>query len=106
MGKFKEGYDARRNGGGRPKIPPEFKKGCREFTDTEVLAAWKEEVLTRGEHWMKAAELLAAYGHGRPTQQIEIDYDSMPDEELWRHMAEAVRLREQDKAQPVEEPIQ
>jgi hypothetical protein len=57
-------------GGGRPKIPSEFRQKCRSFTP-ELFDAWRQEVLERGEHWMKAAELIAAYGEGRPAQSVE-----------------------------------
>lgn len=57
-------------GPGRPKVPDEFKAKCRKATNDLVFNAWKEEVETRGEHWPKAAEMLAAYGHGKPTQPV------------------------------------
>lgn len=62
--------EPRKAGPGRPKVPSEFKEKCKAFTDSTVLPAWQQEVAERGEHWMKAAELLAAYGHGRPHQAI------------------------------------
>jgi hypothetical protein len=66
---FKKGISG--NPGGRPKVPSEFKRQCSDFTDTHVLEAWKQEVVDRGEHWVRASELLAAYGKGKPPQSIE-----------------------------------
>lgn len=40
--------------------------------DEHVFAAWRNEVLERGEHWPKAAELLAAYGYGKPAQTVDL----------------------------------
>lgn len=80
--------DQRINPGGRPKVPPEFKRRCSDFTDTHVLAAWEQEVIGRGEHWLKASELLAAYGKGRPTQAVEVKVSELSDEQL---VAEARR---------------
>jgi hypothetical protein len=70
-GQFVKGADPRRNPGGRPKIPSEFKQKCRDFTREQLFDAWSQEVLERGEHWMKAAELIAAYGEGKPPQAVE-----------------------------------
>lgn len=61
------------NPGGRPKISAEFKDKCRVFTDSTVLPAWQQEISERGEHWVKCAELIAAYGHGKPTQAVTGD---------------------------------
>lgn len=60
-----------KGGPGRPPVPAEFKKRCSDFTDATVVPAWVEEVETRGPNWMKAAELLAAYGKGKPSQPLE-----------------------------------
>lgn len=67
--KFEKGN---KGGPGRPPIPAEFKEKCRAFTDSTVREAWEQEVIKRGDHWMKAAELLAAYGHGKPAQSIDL----------------------------------
>lgn len=67
--KYEKGQSG--NPGGRPKIPDEFKEKCREFSST-VFEKWKTEVTNGGENWMKAAELIVAYGHGRPAQGVEV----------------------------------
>jgi hypothetical protein len=81
------GAGNRANPGGRPKELEEFRKKARSAVDEHVLQAWVDEVqvkprprvtltgtievLERGEHWMKASELLAAYGYGKPAQPVE-----------------------------------
>jgi hypothetical protein len=62
------------NGGGpgRPKIPNEFKEMCRQFSP-QVFAKWKQEVEQGGDNWLKAGELIVAYGHGKPTQPLGND---------------------------------
>lgn len=69
-GKFQKGQTG--NPRGRPKVADDFKLKCRRVVDETVFAAWKEEVETRGDHWPKAAELLAAYGYGKPAQAVEL----------------------------------
>lgn len=58
------------NPGGKPKIAEEFREKCRRVVDDHVLAAWTHEVETMGDNWIKASELLAAYGYGRPAQPV------------------------------------
>lgn len=77
------------NPGGRPKIAEAFRASCRAFVDEHVLQAWQNEVLTLGKDWLRASELLAAYGYGRPTQTVEVRPETLTDEEL-RKEAEAV----------------
>lgn len=67
---FKKG-EPRKAGPGRPKVPEEFKAKCKAYTDETVLPRWIREVEEDGPNWVKAAELIAAYGHGKPSQQIQ-----------------------------------
>ena len=57
-------------GPGRPRIPSEFKAKCKKATDEHVFKAWLSEVENKGDHWPKAAEMLAAYGYGKPSQPL------------------------------------
>jgi hypothetical protein len=81
------------NPGGRPKVIEAFRLKARAAVDEHVLQAWIDEILPkpravrvageevivtdRGPEWMRAAELLAAYGYGRPTQPLS-DSDGSP----------------------------
>ena len=60
------------NPGGRPKIASEFKRKAQAAVDEHVLQAWIDEVVSRGKEWMKASELLAAYGMGKPSQSVAV----------------------------------
>lgn len=60
------------NPNGRPKVVEEFRERCRAFVDSHVVDAWQKEVTNLGENWLKAAELLAAYGYGKPAQSLEV----------------------------------
>lgn len=60
------------NPNGRPKIVEEFRDRARKATDEWVLKSWIAEVQEMGKDWVKASELLAAYGYGRPSQGIEL----------------------------------
>jgi hypothetical protein len=73
---FKKGESP--NPGGRPKLLPEFRAKCRAVVDESVIQRWTTEVVgteengwTPGPDWLRASELLAAYGYGRPTQAVE-----------------------------------
>lgn len=57
---------------GRPKVVEEFKERCRRAVDERVISAWISEVESLGDSWLKASELLAAYGYGRPAQSVEL----------------------------------
>lgn len=65
---FKKGQSGNPNG--RPKVNEEFRARCRAFVDSNVIQAWQSEVVAFGENWVKCAELLAAYGYGKPTQVV------------------------------------
>ena len=60
------------NSSGRPKVAEEFRDRARKATDEFVIAAWISEVESMGDNWIKASELLAAYGYGRPAQSMEL----------------------------------
>lgn len=60
------------NPGGRPKVAGEFRLKARAVVDELVLAAWENEVRSLGENWMRASELLAAYGYGKPSQTVDV----------------------------------
>ena len=59
------------NPSGRPKENVEFLARCKSAVDKYVIDAWLVEVEHFGPNWMKASELLAAYGYGKPTQRLE-----------------------------------
>jgi hypothetical protein len=86
--------DPRINAGGRPKVPSEFKRRCSDFTDEHVVAAWEQEVMQRGENWVRASELLAAYGKGKPTQPVEdvTNYESSSTKHLLAQLPEALAV--------------
>lgn len=81
---FKPGQSG--NPAGRPKIAEEFRQKARKAVDEHVLSAWVDElevkprevitvagpvdVVARGKEWMRASELLAAYGYGKPSQPV------------------------------------
>ena len=54
------------NPAGRPKVVEAFRDRCRKAVDEHVIDAWIEEIESRGEYWLKASELVAAYGCGKP----------------------------------------
>lgn len=61
------------NPNGRPKVADEFRTKARAVVDELVLAAWENEVRCMGDDWLRASELLAAYGYGRPNQSVEVN---------------------------------
>lgn len=82
---FKEGQSG--NPGGRRRMPDALKVKCENATE-EVIDAWIDEVRLktrtiraqgghlvevecRGEDWIKASQLIAAYAYGEPTKQVE-----------------------------------
>lgn len=67
-GSFKKGQSG--NPSGKPKLDREFRDRCRKAVDEKVIDAWINEVECMGTNWLKASELLAAYGYGRPTQPV------------------------------------
>ncbi len=60
------------NPSGRPKDLPEFRRRAREAVNEHVLQKWIDEVTSGGDDWMKASELLAAYGYGKPSQTVDL----------------------------------
>lgn len=58
-------------GPGRPKVPSDFRESCRSYTP-QAFARLTKEIEDDGPLWFKAAELLLAYGEGRPPQGIEL----------------------------------
>ncbi len=68
---FKPGESG--NPGGRPKETPEFRLKARVAVDKYVIDKWIDEVATGGDDWIKASELLAAYGYGKPSQSFEVN---------------------------------
>ena len=79
------------NPGGRPKLDQELRVRAKKLVDDKVIAYWEDEIterqreimtpagpmdmVCRGKDAMKAAELLAGYGYGRPAQSIESKVD-------------------------------
>jgi hypothetical protein len=74
---FKPGQSG--NPGGRPRNSGpvlEFRQRCREFMERKGWAVLEEIATTqRDRDSIKAVELMAAYGYGRPTQPISGDAD-------------------------------
>ena len=60
------------NVSGRPAVAVEFQARARKLVDELVLKAWEAEVRSMRDDWMKASELLAAYGYGKPSQSLDI----------------------------------
>ena len=74
-------------GHGRPKVAEEFRERAKKAVDEVVFRAWLEEceerertvitpagpfeIVQRGKEWMRASELLAAFGYGKPAQTVE-----------------------------------
>lgn len=61
------------NPSGRPKVAISFRLSCREAVDKDCFPLWVKEVQTNGKNAMKASELLAAYGYGKPTEYVVVD---------------------------------
>lgn len=82
------------NPGGRPTIATEFRRKAGDAVDAHVLKAWTDEVKKRGPNWMRASELLAAYGVGKPTVHVELnditDPKQAPISELIEKLPEAL----------------
>lgn len=68
--RWKKGYCP--NPKGRPKLPEEFRQRCASLVDDLVIHAWQHEVSTKGKNWIRASELLAYYGKGKPKLEIEL----------------------------------
>lgn len=83
---FAKGKSA--NPGGRPKLDRELRIRAKKLVDDKVIAYWEDEITERtreiitpagpmdmtcrGKDAMKASELLAAYGYGKPVQGVEL----------------------------------
>lgn len=75
---------------GRPKVAEEFRAECRDFSPT-AFAKLKAEVAKKGENWFRAAELILAYAHGKPTQPVAVSpFDEWTDERLEARFAELI----------------
>ena len=68
-GKFEKGKSG--NPTGRPKVVEAFRDRARSAVDALVLERWVQEVESQGDEWMRASELLAAYGYGKPSSAPE-----------------------------------
>lgn len=61
------------NPNGRPKVVEAFATRCRLAVDILVIEAWIDEVKSMGDNWLEASKLLAAYGYGKPTENVKVD---------------------------------
>lgn len=86
-GRFGAGNNA--NPGGRPKALENLRQRALDIVTSKVVDAWEAELELktrivghtkdgepihdeqRGKDWVKCSELLAAYGAGKPVQQVE-----------------------------------
>lgn len=59
------------NPGGRPKLRDVVRERSAKAVDEHVVGAWIQEVVSRGDDWVKCSELLAAYGIGKPASAPE-----------------------------------
>ena len=59
------------NPGGRPKELAEFRQLLREKKAHKALRCLMDEIGTRGDDCVKAAEIVLAYAWGKPTQGVE-----------------------------------
>lgn len=65
-------------GPGRPKVNEAFRDRCRKFVTEHILDCWEKEILGGGEDWLRASELMTAYGFGKPTQPLSGDEEKPP----------------------------
>lgn len=67
------------NPNGRPRVDDVFRDKARGAADEHCINAWVAEIVAQGPQWIRASELLAAYGFGKPSQRVEHDTtDSKP----------------------------
>jgi hypothetical protein len=74
VGKFLAGQSG--NPSGRPAVVRDFRERCRQFMEK---SGWNtlQNIATdpKSLHQLRALELVAAYGYGRPTQPVSGDPD-------------------------------
>lgn len=71
---FKPGQSGNPNG--RPKHTLEFRARCREWMDRYGWGVLEDLATAKGgRDQLRAVELMAAYGYGRPTQPVSGDAD-------------------------------
>lgn len=108
-GQFTRGNGAA-SGKGRPKKDTLLKDRCKNLTDKAVglLEKIMVDVEARGTDRIRAAEIILAYGHGKPTQRIAGDTE-LPPVRVWgangvEHLGDVVGiLHELDLEPPGEE---
>jgi len=79
---------------------------CRAIVDEKVVDAWELEVAERGDKWLEASKLLAAYGYGAPPRDLDDDATTRSDPLVGLTIEEARALARQslrDDAQPADE---
>lgn len=64
------------NPGGRPKLRELVRERSAAAVTEHVVDAWIDEVVKKGDDWVKCSELLAAYGIGKPQSAPE-DLDAV-----------------------------
>jgi len=57
-------------GVGRKALPVEFRTRCKGLVDNHVLDAWENEIVSRGDQWVRCSELAAGYAYGKPAQPV------------------------------------
>lgn len=107
-GQFTKGNGAA-NGKGRPKKDTLLKDRCKNLTDNAVglLESIMVDKEARGTDRIRAAEIILAYGHGKPTQRIAGDTE-LPPVRVWGadgvgHLADVVGILHELGLEPVDE---
>jgi hypothetical protein len=60
------------NPSGRPKKFGALVVRCTAAVDEFVVSKWINEVKTKGKDWVECSKLLAAYGYGKPVNNLSI----------------------------------